>query len=98
MVLTRAARLGLDLRGGTQIDLEAQDTELEQVDDDTMDRTLEVLRRRVDQLGVPHQQWAKRAPATRPEVATTDGPKHERLKKPAARPRVGSSKEEEEGT
>lgn len=52
LVLARPARLGLDLRGGTQIVLEAQDTELEQVDDDTVTRTLEVLRRRVDQLGV----------------------------------------------
>jgi hypothetical protein len=52
LVLARPARLGLDLRGGTQIVLEAQDTELEQVDDDTVARTLEVLRRRVDQLGV----------------------------------------------
>lgn len=52
LVLSRPARLGLDLRGGTQIVLEAQDTELEQVDDDTVARTLEVLRRRVDQLGV----------------------------------------------
>jgi SecD/SecF fusion protein len=52
LALARPARLGLDLRGGTQIVLEAQDTELEQVDDDTVIRTLEVLRRRVDQLGV----------------------------------------------
>lgn len=52
LVMTRPARLGLDLEGGTQIVLEAQDTELEQVDADTLDRTLEVLRRRVDQLGV----------------------------------------------
>lgn len=52
LVLTRPVRLGLDLRGGTQILLEARDTELEQVDDDTISRTLEVLRRRVDQLGV----------------------------------------------
>lgn len=52
LVLARPVRLGLDLRGGTQIVLEAQDTELEQVDDDTVARTLEVLRRRVDQLGV----------------------------------------------
>lgn len=52
LVMTRPARLGLDLEGGTQIVLEAQDTELEQVDADTLDRTVEVLRRRVDQLGV----------------------------------------------
>ena len=52
LVLSRPMRLGLDLRGGTQIVLEAQDTELQAVDGDTVGRTLEVLRRRVDQLGV----------------------------------------------
>jgi SecD/SecF fusion protein len=52
LVLTRPARLGLDLRGGTQIVLEASDTARQKVDRDTVDRTLEVLRRRVDQLGV----------------------------------------------
>jgi SecD/SecF fusion protein len=52
LVLTRPARLGLDLRGGTQIVLEASDTPRQKVDRDTVDRTLEVLRRRVDQLGV----------------------------------------------
>ena len=52
LVLTRPARLGLDLRGGTQIVLEASDTARQKVDRDTLDRTLEVLRRRIDQLGV----------------------------------------------
>ncbi len=52
LVLTRPIRLGLDLRGGTQIVLEAEDTDQESIDDDTIIRTLEVLRRRVDQLGV----------------------------------------------
>lgn len=52
LVLTRPVRLGLDLRGGTQIVLEASDTARQRVDRDTVDRTLEVLRRRVDQLGV----------------------------------------------
>ena len=52
MVVTRPARLGLDLRGGTQIVLEAKDSPDRQVDGDTLARTLEVLRRRVDQLGV----------------------------------------------
>ncbi len=46
LVLTRPARLGLDLRGGTQIVLEASDTARQKVDRDTVDRTLEVLRRR----------------------------------------------------
>jgi SecD/SecF fusion protein len=52
LVVTRPVRLGLDLRGGTQIVLQAQATETQQVDADTVTRTLEILRRRVDQLGV----------------------------------------------
>jgi preprotein translocase SecF subunit len=52
MVVTKPARLGLDLRGGTQIVLEAKDSPDRRVDGDTLARTLEVLRRRVDQLGV----------------------------------------------
>lgn len=52
LILTRSPRLGLDLRGGSQIVLEASDTERQAADDDALDRTLEVLRRRVDQLGV----------------------------------------------
>ena len=52
LIGTRPARLGLDLRGGTQIVLEAQDTEKVEVTGDVASRTLEVLRRRVDALGV----------------------------------------------
>lgn len=52
LVATRPARLGLDLRGGTQIVLEARETDDQQIEEDTLTRTLEVLRRRVDQLGV----------------------------------------------
>jgi SecD/SecF fusion protein len=52
LVTTRDARLGLDLQGGTQIVLEAQDTERVKVSGDVASRTLEVLRRRVDALGV----------------------------------------------
>lgn len=51
LVLMRPARLGLDLRGGTQIVLEARSSR-ERLNADIVDRTLEVLRRRVDQLGV----------------------------------------------
>lgn len=50
--LLRPVQLGLDLRGGTQIVLEAQPTEATDLEDDVLDRTLEVLRRRVDVLGV----------------------------------------------
>ncbi len=52
LVFSQPARLGLDLRGGTQIVLEAQDTGSITVDDDVMSRTVEVMRRRVDAIGV----------------------------------------------
>lgn len=51
-VLQTPINLGLDLRGGTQIVLEAQDTPEIQVDAEVTGRALEVLRRRVDQFGV----------------------------------------------
>lgn len=51
-VLLEPVRLGLDLRGGTQVVLEARPVADRALDDDTLDRTLEVLRRRVDVLGV----------------------------------------------
>ncbi len=51
-VLTTSPRLGLDLRGGTQITLQTQDSATVVADAGTTDRTMEVLRRRVDALGV----------------------------------------------
>lgn len=52
LAFTKPVQLGLDLQGGTQIVLEAQDTDRVQVDSDVASRTVEVLRRRVDALGV----------------------------------------------
>jgi SecD/SecF fusion protein len=52
IVLNNPINLGLDLRGGTQILLEAQDTPEVTVDSEVTNRTLEVLRRRVDAFGV----------------------------------------------
>jgi SecD/SecF fusion protein len=50
--VTTPARLGLDLRGGTQIVLETQDSPTVTADRESTDRAVEVLRRRVDALGV----------------------------------------------
>ncbi|WP_408954827.1 protein translocase subunit SecD [Natroniella sp. ANB-PHB2] len=47
--LNESINLGLDLQGGTQVTLEA---ELEEVDADTMERAMVVIRRRVDELGL----------------------------------------------
>lgn len=51
-VLLSAPTLGLDLRGGTQVVLETRDTDTVTADGEATDRALEVLRLRVDALGV----------------------------------------------
>ncbi|MGW2473162.1 protein translocase subunit SecD [Streptomyces sp. NPDC001665] len=52
ITLTMSPRLGLDLRGGTRMVLQAQDSDTAKADRESTDRTLEVLRRRIDSLGV----------------------------------------------
>ncbi|HPU14430.1 MAG TPA: hypothetical protein PLQ19_11655, partial [Aeromicrobium sp.] len=51
--------LGLDLRGGTQITLEAQSTDRVKADAAATDRAVEVLRGRVDALGVSEPTLAR---------------------------------------
>ncbi|WP_375003242.1 protein translocase subunit SecD [Aeromicrobium sp. CTD01-1L150] len=53
------ANLGLDLSGGTQIVLETQDTDRVEADAEATDRALEVLRGRVDALGVAEPTLAR---------------------------------------
>jgi SecD/SecF fusion protein len=52
LALTRPAHLGLDLRGGSQIVLETSDSPTVKADRASTDRALEVLRKRIDALGV----------------------------------------------
>ena len=52
VVLTARPQLGLDLRGGAQIVLETQDSPTVKADANSTGKALEVLRRRVDALGV----------------------------------------------
>ncbi|MBO1751106.1 protein translocase subunit SecD [Actinotalea sp. BY-33] len=58
-VLTSSPTLGLDLRGGTQVVLETQDSATTVADAESTDRALEVLRRRVDALGVAEPTLAR---------------------------------------
>lgn len=59
IALTSQPRLGLDLRGGTQIVLETRDSPTVKADAEATDRTLEVLRGRVDALGVAEPTLAR---------------------------------------
>ncbi|MDQ3616812.1 MAG: protein translocase subunit SecD [Actinomycetota bacterium] len=59
IALQASPELGLDLRGGTQIVLETQDSALVEADAEATDRTLEVLRGRVDALGVSEPTLAR---------------------------------------
>ncbi|MFI1212311.1 protein translocase subunit SecD [Streptomyces sp. NPDC020802] len=59
VTLTVPVRLGLDLRGGTQIVLETRDFPTAEADSAATDRTLEVLRHRIDALGVAEPTIAR---------------------------------------
>ncbi|MGW7685600.1 protein translocase subunit SecD [Kribbella sp. NPDC054772] len=52
VTLTAKPQLGLDLRGGTQIVLEAKDSPTVKATKDTTDKATQVLHRRIDALGV----------------------------------------------
>ncbi|OEU86722.1 preprotein translocase subunit SecD [Streptomyces abyssalis] len=52
LAMTKEPRLGIDLRGGTQIVLETRDSKSAKATPSATDDTMEVLRRRVDALGV----------------------------------------------
>ncbi|MFD9908223.1 protein translocase subunit SecD [Streptomyces sp. NPDC059063] len=59
LALTQSPRLGLDLRGGTQIVLETKDSPTVKADAEATSRAVEVLRQRVDALGVAEPSLAK---------------------------------------
>ncbi|MDP3894186.1 MAG: protein translocase subunit SecD, partial [Nocardioides sp.] len=52
IALNVSPRLGLDLRGGVQILLEASDSDVAEANAENTDKAVEVLRGRVDGLGV----------------------------------------------
>ncbi|WP_033324343.1 protein translocase subunit SecD [Actinomadura atramentaria] len=75
--LTRPAKLGLDLRGGSQIVLEAKDAPNARADAAAADRAAEVLGRRVDALGVAEasltRSGARRIIVELPDVRDPSG-------------------------
>ncbi|MFF4245540.1 protein translocase subunit SecD [Streptomyces sp. NPDC001822] len=52
ITLTMSPALGLDLQGGTRMVLQARDSDTAEADRESTDRTMEVLRQRIDSLGV----------------------------------------------
>src|SRR4051794_18947845 len=52
VIATKSTRLGLDLRGGVSLIYQAKPTKQSAVTGDAINRTLDIMRERVDQLGV----------------------------------------------
>ena len=50
--LASAVKQGLDLQGGTHVVLQAQDTPESKVDDDAINRSIKIIERRVNELGL----------------------------------------------
>jgi SecD/SecF fusion protein len=52
VILTKPTRLGLDLKGGVSLIYQAKPTKQSAVTGDAIDRSLDIMRKRVDQIGV----------------------------------------------
>src|SRR3954447_17341463 len=52
VIATKATRLGLDLKGGVSLIYQAKPTKQSAVTGDAIDRSLDIMRKRVDQIGV----------------------------------------------
>src|ERR1700761_7731715 len=52
VIAVKKTRLGLDLKGGVQLVYQARPTAQSKVDSESLDRAIDIMRKRVDQLGV----------------------------------------------
>ena len=52
VIATKPTRLGLDLKGGVSLIYQGKPTKQSQVTSDSVNRAIDVMRKRVDQLGV----------------------------------------------
>jgi len=52
VIITQPTKLGLDLRGGVQLIYEGKATAQSKVNSESLERAVEIMRKRVDQLGV----------------------------------------------
>ena len=51
-IASKKTRLGLDLKGGVELVYEAKPTAQAKVDSESLERAIDIMRKRVDQLGV----------------------------------------------
>jgi SecD/SecF fusion protein len=52
VIVTKSTKLGLDLQGGVELTYEAKPTKQTPVTQDALDRAIDVMRKRIDQIGV----------------------------------------------
>jgi SecD/SecF fusion protein len=52
VIVTKKTRLGLDLKGGVELVYQAKPTAQSKVTTESLERSIEIMRKRVDQLGV----------------------------------------------
>ena len=70
-VKAKKTRLGLDLKGGVELVYEAKPTARSKVDTESLERAIDIMRKRVDQLGVA-QPEIQRSGAAEILVAETN--------------------------
>ncbi|MFI4984998.1 MAG: protein translocase subunit SecD [Gemmatimonadales bacterium] len=68
VVATKKTRLGLDLKGGVELIYQGKPTAQSKVDAESLNRAIDIMRKRVDQLGVA-QPEIQRSGATEIDVA-----------------------------
>jgi SecD/SecF fusion protein len=71
VIATKPTRLGLDLKGGVSLTYQAKPTAQTAVTSDAIDRTLDIMRQRVDQLGVSEPE-IQRSGADQIDVSLPD--------------------------
>src|SRR5829696_2765295 len=76
VILSKPTRLGLDLQGGVSLIYQAKPTKQAQVNSDSIERAIDIMRKRVDQLGVAEpelqQSGADQIDVSLPDVQNAD--------------------------
>jgi SecD/SecF fusion protein len=76
VIVAKPTRLGLDLKGGVSLIYQAKPTKQSKVTGDAIDRSLDIMRKRVDQLGVAEPEIQRSGPVqidvSLPDVKNAD--------------------------